>query len=644
VTVLHTHTYTHTYTHTNLLLLSGSYAAGDTFTHYDEGVSYSLPENFKPFSVPEGSNYVLACDCGTTSAVLKGIKVDLNEHDIEALLDMNTKTPKAKRCYARQGWLHTNTVDFFLEMWIQEARDEEPLGSNSGVYIYPSTVTIKDDDLHPLSTLSRLAGILKGCRDSSIRISSQGGDDAIVSVIFVMVLDGLHYRLLMLFATRDGHLLLGFLDGLGNDVPPWADSIKEKLTRQLASSGFRGSTVCHLDSRKTFKQTNYKDCAVVALDMLNHLLTLTTPDLISESILSSATIMHHVYSCFECALPHRWTAETSALRRQEFARMVFKTAKMAVDVPESFQLEIRKTLSIPRPKIQVKTLFDSLRGRGLHRSYSIVPLKDVFVTRKGSSDRPAVFELDKAKISGFIKAGDEYRLGVWYNDDFGIICPQFMQEDKENNKEYAVTVVKAVSSSVGKKATVLGNDSACMVSKTSGRKRILSHKVLAQQEVAGDAPAAKKAKVLLTESGAEDLEGAKLKVYFKCDEGYKGDSIDHFVLKPQNYGTMVLYCGAHPDAEDVKRFKNSWVLLKKITPACAVVVDPGTEELVLHRAPIYPVAGQCSVVFDTHIGAWRKCMCDAIDTTLVPPMATIRLHDTGIVRKVEVYLIRRLDC
>ncbi len=85
----------------------------------------------------------------------------------------------------------SNTVNWRS---VPDANFKEPLGSNSGVYIYPSTVTIKDVDLHPLSTLSRLAEILKGCRDSSIRFSSQGGDDAIVSIIFVMVLDGLHYR------------------------------------------------------------------------------------------------------------------------------------------------------------------------------------------------------------------------------------------------------------------------------------------------------------------------------------------------------------------------------------------------------------------------------------------------------------------
>jgi hypothetical protein len=346
---------------------------------------------------------VKSCDFEkSTRDIAKDVSVVLVMHDIEAMLDLPTTTPKAKRCYLRQGWLHTNTTDYFLGVLLNQ-RCYADIAKSSCVYVHPSTAVIYEDkEIRPFAIVSNCCNSIKACVNNARRA---GCPDDVISAVFLMVLDGLHYRLLTIFTTRGGEMHFGLLDGLGNDCPGWAPLVAANFVRELNNSenSFTAtSKIINFDKSKTFQQSNFKDCGIVACDMLKYLLAITTTDLIADSGLQAKSLELHVYSCFESAVREdRWSKGNAETRRLEFSRWLLEKATLYPQASPPLLHAIRQTLALDRPKEQVKTLLAALQRRGLHRTYSVMPMKDVFVQRKAKGDAPAVLELDKGKLMGF---------------------------------------------------------------------------------------------------------------------------------------------------------------------------------------------------------------------------------------------------
>jgi hypothetical protein len=141
----------------------------------------------------------------------------------------------------------------------------------------------------------------------------------------------------------------------------------------------------------------------------------------------------------------------------------------------------------------------------------------------------------------------------------------------------SATAAKKVTASAEAIASEKENAKLTSTSNKSrfGRKRALSEKMLATKKT-GDfdgedesiTPPPKKIKVV-TDDVVEG-DGASLKIFVNFDEGFKDDYIEPFMCKPACYGAMLMYSGDSPLTEDVKRFNDAWVILKKLNPAsCA---------------------------------------------------------------------------
>jgi hypothetical protein len=532
-------------------------------------------------------------------------------------------------CYTKRGWLLPSTMTIFLR--ILESKWKLDYSSSPNVILWNRIIPFDDYALPNGEFYSTL-------HDVALRISRAHptfststiipcSEFTVVLVLLCLITNDDTPTVIACFTLFNGNIIVAILDSCGNSHGAKGPVFQEALQQSLLkiNAEWRGNVTLHpeLNKSKTYQAEPYKDAGLVCIDILDTLLGSTTSAYISSCKLAKDGISKHIYHCFEQklvegkAVSFKWS--TIKERRSSRASLgaLFMRDLEWTSFDEALAVVVRRHLKICRPLVMVKSVYAALQLRCLHDQYAVVPLTKVLSFKKGrivkgNVVRPSGYTLSKKKLVSLLSESlgtDRFRIAIWYNDNYGFICPKFRDYQKHK---------KDVMLPIGG----LKDEGAASDSATSAEDGC----------VGDDGRPAKRRKV-------ERLQG--LKVYVDFDEGFDDDETGFYNLYAQNYGSMFML----PEgAMETKAFtdtefallRGTWVILERIYETSESLVAPGRHEDTMFIDRVKPIAdvGVIALCYDLFNHLWRECSIVSVDCTLVPPTAKVKLAETHVVMDV----------
>jgi hypothetical protein len=392
---------------------------------------------------------------------------------------------------------------------------------------------------------------------NSLRLGDLPPDpQAVVFVLLCMIVHDDSPIVLCCFTVGSGEVVLCVLDSSGNlhgkKVIAFRDTLQKYFQNKCPSSSL-GATVTlmpALNKNKTYQCESLKDCGFVSIDILDTILGSTTAPLGDRS----------------------------------------------------------------------DSVFVALQKRHLSKNYAAVPLNKIMLFRKGrvvdgKPVSPAGYVLDKKKLVNLLSdtlGTDHYRIAVWYNDDYGFLCPKFHDYVKHKKDVMQEIGIEAADSDAA--ASSADEEAAEVRARKHKRRKV------------------------------EPKQG--LKVYVSYDEGFKDDQVCFYNLFAEDYGTMAMLSKTTTplSTSEISFLQGSWVLLEQINPTAELLVCHGKEEDTLFTERLRPSGSpsESAVCYDGINQLWRECVIKAVDFNMVPPAAKVQLNDTGIILELPFSKIRAL--
>jgi hypothetical protein len=536
-------------------------------------------------------------------------------------------------CYSKRGWLLPSTLKLFLRL-LQVKWKISIAPSPTSVMLWANPI-IFGSHMSSDRFFEEAVNDFGSCiysQYNSLRLGDLPPDpQAVVFVLLCMIVHDDSPIVLCCFTVGSGEVVLCVLDSSGNlhgkKVIAFRDTLQKYFQSKCPSSSL-GATVTlmpALNKNKTYQCESLKHCGFVSIDILDTILGSTTAPYIQSGFLLKEKIPSHIYHCFEQKMQddkpvsYKWT--TIAQRkasRNELGAYMFNNLKWS-DFDEKLAVVVRRHLKINRPLgDRSDSVFVALQKRHLSKNYAAVPLNKIMLFRKGrvvdgKPVSPAGYVLDKKKLVNLLSdtlGTDHYRIAVWYNDDYGFLCPKFHDYVKHKKDVMQEIGIEAADSDAA--ASSADEEAAEVRARKHKRRKV------------------------------EPKQG--LKVYVSYDEGFKDDQVCFYNLFAEDYGTMAMLSKTTTplSTSEISFLQGSWVLLEQINPTAELLVCHGKEEDTLFTERLRPSGSpsESAVCYDGINQLWRECVIKAVDFNMVPPAAKVQLNDTGIILELPFSKIR----
>jgi hypothetical protein len=223
------------------------------------------------------------------------------------------------------------------------------------------------------------------------------------------------------------------LEGYGNAFLPYMRFVRKALE---LTGVFEAIDSCVVPISHTFKQTNTRDGGFLVVDTIVNLISG-----FGSKATSNALQAQNLPVDIKEALEHlvddgkRWPRKKSVSGAEAGGRALTLVPFMNQIIWEPGNQEmlyqLRAAAKVSRPKESIPSIWQAMVKREMESSYGPLSIEDVMTMQL--TDGVSVLQLDVEKMTRIAADRSNYRLGFWYNADYGFLICDFGDFSKRSN-------------------------------------------------------------------------------------------------------------------------------------------------------------------------------------------------------------------